>query len=249
MPTKPLQILKDAQTFYVSEGYGSLPSTLTADALLADKNFCNFFDKYKTAYQYYSTSGYPEFLIQSHMKGIDFKQAVELVTIPAGQIHTQTQVAWGIQGNYYSTSKNTPEMMGISPEGAIFDPTFVPPYEKSASDEKIDQIRNKMLRTLSYSDTTKFDEVFPSLPQKADHSAAPVVTKKSIRSYEAESDVLALKSTAKEVKDTWSVPNKEVYCPGGGMQLYVTPEENKKMKQYDWGAHDAPDNVRFMTPK
>lgn len=250
MPKTKLEVLDDAQKFYVSKGYGQLPQPLTADSLANDKVFNDFYKKYETAYQYYSTAGYPEGTIQSHMGGIDFNHSVDLVVIPAGQKHTQTQAAWGAKGNYYSTSENTPQMMGISPQGKVFDPNFVPPYLKAAHDEKINDLRAKMVAAIKTSptDTRTYDEMFPPLPNKSQSQAPEMITNKSVRTYEASEDVTALKSTAREIKDTWSVRGKEIHCSGGGLQLYVSPTENEKMKQFDYGVHDTPEQVRFNTP-
>lgn len=250
MPRSLMEVLDDAQKFYESKGYGKLPDPLTSESLANDKAFCDFYSKYEKAYHYYSESGYPESLIQSHLDGIDFNHPVDVVIIPAGQKHTQTQVAWGAKGNYYGTSDFSPQQMGISSQGKVFDPTFVPSHLKASQDQKIAQIRAKMLHNLEpHVDPEKFDEAFPPLPTMTQPKSAKIlITDKRVRTYEAQEDVRALKSTAKEIVDTWSVPNKVTYCPGGGLQLYVNTVENEKMKQFELGIHDAPANVRFTSP-
>lgn len=243
------EILEDAQKFYVSQGYGKLPDPLTPRSLAADKKFCDFHTKFETAYQYYE-GNYPAPLITSHLNGIDFNQPVERVIIPAGQKQTQTQVAWGAKGNYYSTSDNSPQMMGISPQGKVFDPSFVPAFLKSDHDAKLDVLRAKMLQAIG-KPGGNYDQELPALPKSGAPKQDPPVllTDKSLRTYVAQKDVVALKSTAKEVLDTWSVPGKQIQCEGGGMQLYVSHAENEKMKQHDLGAHDTPEQNTYITPK
>lgn len=248
--SKPqIEILDDAQKFYVSKGYGILPNPLTADSLAKDAKFCAFYTKFETAYQYYE-GNYPDPIILSHISGIDFNFPVEKVIIPAGQKQTQTQVAWGDKGNYYSTSDNTPEMMGISPKGKIFDPNFVPEYLKSDNNLKIDQLRKKILAAIGKSGTI-FNDQFPERPklQASQQDKTPLITNKSLKTYEAQEDITALKSTAKEIVDTWSVPGEQINCQGGGMQLYVSHTENAKMKQHDFGVHDTPEKNTYMTSR
>jgi hypothetical protein len=242
MTKSRVDILGDAQVFYVSKGYGTLPVPLTPQTLAADKKFCDFHVKFERAFQYYE-GNYPDSVIQGHLNGIDFNQPVEKVIIPSGQKQTQTQVAWGAKGNYYSTSEITPEGMGISPQGKAFDPNFVPDFLKTEHDAKINALREKMLTALGKSGVS-FDQEFPELPQMK-RTAPLILADKTCTTFEAKEDVVALKSTAKEILDTWSVPNKAIRCEGGGMQLYVSHAENKKMVQVNLGAHDKPEENTY----
>lgn len=251
MPKSQSDILEDAKNFYVSKGYGNLLDPINGESLANDKSFSTFYIKYEKAFKYYE-GNYPDGVIQGHLGGIDFNGPVELVKIPIGQRHTQTQVAWGPKGNYYSTSQNTPEMMGIAPKGKIFDPNFVPGYLQKSHDEKIEQMKIKMMNSLFQGQS--YDKVFPTLPQKKGKGAqstppTPSIVEKSLRTYESNEEVTALKSTSKEINDTWSVPNQTIHCQGGGLQLYVSHSENMKMKQVEYGKHDNPEQVTFKSLK
>lgn len=241
-------IVMDAMSFYESQGYGKLPTPATPSALKEDKNFCDFFSKYETAYSYYSETGFPEFLIQSQMGGIDFTEDVEITVIPKGQKHTQTQSAWGAKGNYYSDSTHSSGALGISDQGRVFDPSFVPPHLQEVHDAAIKEQQAKILETLGLPQAN-FEDVFPTLPS-SDSPVKPqvMITDKSIRTYEAASDVRCLKSSARAVQDTWSVPGKSIDCPGGGMQLFVSPSENAKMELNDYGVHDEPKLNNYTKP-
>jgi hypothetical protein len=163
MAKSKLEILDMAQKFYVAKGYGLLPSPLTPKSLAADKKFCEFCNKYETAFQYYSKGGLHEDRIDSQLGGIDFNHPVERVVIPKGQTHTQIQAAWGAKGNYYGTSEETAPMLGISDQAKMFQQQFRPSYQKSEHDSKIEGLRSKMLDTVRASGRN-YNEIFPELP-------------------------------------------------------------------------------------
>ena len=160
MPKSRPEILKEAQHFYESRGYGHLPEPLTPEVLAKDSKFTTFHTKYERAYGYYAKS-FPDALITSHLNGIDFNQPVELVIIPAGQKHLQIQVAWGAKGSYYSTSEHGPEALGISDKGKAFHPQIVPGWKQAEHTEKQEKIITQSSRTLGH-----LTDAFPRLPSE-----------------------------------------------------------------------------------
>ncbi|RMX06946.1 hypothetical protein EBQ34_15025 [Vandammella animalimorsus] len=70
------------------------------------------------ARDFYSRSGMPEYKIDGHLAGIDFKKPVDVVELKKGTVLTQYQVPGSDQGNYYSLAidRATPGSLGISPQ-------------------------------------------------------------------------------------------------------------------------------------
>jgi hypothetical protein len=247
MPAGKEEIILEAIESYSKWEYGTLPDPVDAEALANDPAFNAFSKKFETAFRYYETTGFSRSLMRDQMSGIDFNGPVDLVTIPKGQAHTQTQVAWGAKGTYYSTSHNTPEMMGISSKGKQFDPQSIPGHLKADHESRINEMRAKMMHAVG-KNAHDFDSQFPVLPPASGpaKSASVIITNKKVRTYEAGEDVIALKSTAKKVEDTWSVPDEKISCAGGGMQLFVSPAENSKMQLVNYGAHDKPQENKYQ---
>jgi len=73
------------------------------------------------AESFYRAQGFLEHRIASHLRGIDFEQAVEVTNLPKGKIVSQYQSPNGPQGNYYSAPGASPSSLGISP--TALDPT------------------------------------------------------------------------------------------------------------------------------
>jgi type VI secretion system secreted protein VgrG len=213
MPTPAKAILNEAKKYYVSRGYGKEPVT-------NDKNFIPFVKKFDKALNFYVKSGWNINSALGHLDGIDFKKPVELTVIPKGTRHTQMQVAWGAKGNYFSTSDYSPLDMGISKRGRKFDYLS---YDKPKRDSTIDKF--------------DYESDFPSLPREASNQAKPqhIFDKKTV-TYEASKDVPCLKSTARKITDTWSVPGEKIEVKGGGMQMFVGKKLD--MKKVDLGVHD-----------
>jgi hypothetical protein len=240
MPKDRIQILNDAMEHYVTKGYGSLPNPLTPQALASDTKFNDFQTKFERAYNYYSQSFADQF-IGSHLNGIDFNHPVDMVTLPAGQRHVQTQVAWGAKGSYYSTSDFSEGAIGISDKARMFNPQYVAPWQKGERDAKIEALRASMLQAMG-----KPDAALPQLTSST--STKEPIAPKSKRTYEAQEEIVALKSTAAKIVDNWSLPNQvPVECAGGGMQIYVSNKENEKMKQVDFGAQDTPEENKYLS--
>jgi hypothetical protein len=61
----------------------------------------------------------PEPKIEGHLRGIDFSQPVEIVTLPKGTILQQTQPPGAPQGNYYAPPGTEPSKLGINSRGDV----------------------------------------------------------------------------------------------------------------------------------
>ena len=70
-----------------------------------------------TAQNFYARQGWPQAKIDSHMRGIDFNQPVEVVPLDSGTTVGQWQTPGGAKGNYFSSSDETPSRLGISTVG------------------------------------------------------------------------------------------------------------------------------------
>jgi hypothetical protein len=70
-----------------------------------------------TAEAFYRDQGLAPHRIEGHLKGIDFSQPVEVVTLPKGTTVSQFQVPGNPQGMYYAPAGSTPSSLGISPQG------------------------------------------------------------------------------------------------------------------------------------
>jgi hypothetical protein len=84
--------------------------------------------KFILAYEFYRDQGFPQAEIGSHLKGIDFNNPVEIVTMPPPKLLSQWQIpALGTEaprvGCYWMIPRaSTPRSLGINPEGPRFAP-------------------------------------------------------------------------------------------------------------------------------
>ncbi len=84
--------------------------------------------KFILAYEFYRDQGFPQAEIGSHLKGIDFNNPVEIVTMPPPKLLSQWQIpALGAKaprvGCYWMIPRaSTPRSLGINPEGPRFAP-------------------------------------------------------------------------------------------------------------------------------
>jgi len=72
-----------------------------------------------TAREFYKGSGWSDARIASHLKGIDFSQPVNVVTIPEGTQLVQYQVPGNPTGNYFAPVGRPAESLGVDPTGRV----------------------------------------------------------------------------------------------------------------------------------
>jgi RHS repeat-associated protein len=76
----------------------------------------------ETAWRFYDAAGWTPTRIATHMRGIDFRSSVDIVTLPEGVELIQFQQPGAGVGNYFSAPGTRAETMGISPKGRVSTP-------------------------------------------------------------------------------------------------------------------------------
>ena len=100
----------------------------------------------ETAFNFYSSQGYADADIPSHLTGIDFTQPVDVVTLNKGKKVYQFQSPGAPQGNYYAGNSDvTPTQLGISPRGFNRAEQKVEPKIQSeyVTNQKVDVLKSK----------------------------------------------------------------------------------------------------------
>jgi hypothetical protein len=137
----------------------------------AEFAFVPFVERQSLARNFYKTStGWNDSRIASHLRGIDFNQAVDGITIPRGSVMSQHSFPGDPTGNYFGLPGTPANGFGIYPRGRV--------------------------------------ESF----------------------YRATTEVQALRSTAANVTDTWSVPGWAIDVSGGNRQFFVP--QNQSMQRF-----------------
>lgn len=222
---------------FQSAGYGKIAPD---EPLESHNDFSEFYDKFRLAISFYLDMGFPINAAMSHLAGIDFTKDVDLVELPEGHRVTQMQVPWGLQGNYYSYSEHSANELGIADRGRMFKPlrgkevpAWYPPDEKE-----------DIKRGLAKIEAAFPADEFPPLPgvevkrPKRRTTAKQEITKKRARTYEATEAITVLRTVAREVEDTWSVPGETVWAEGGGQQFCCKTDDKAALKQVAIGAAD-----------
>lgn len=112
--TGNIKFIKHAHSVYLEQGLGQLNEKTDS------KEFSKFLNKYVTAYNFYKKYQRPwqsDARILQEVDCIRYDKNVEVKSLPQGEVITQSQVAWGRQGSYFSTEEFSSDELGIADKG------------------------------------------------------------------------------------------------------------------------------------
>ncbi|MCD9033468.1 hypothetical protein LDO32_17275 [Luteimonas sp. Y-2-2-4F] len=167
---------------------------------------------------YRANSRNPDAVTASHLDGIDFTRPVDVVTVPKGTTVYQWQSPGAPQGAYYSpTAVARPDDLGI--------------FDKGVTPEAFQRVREIRGGTSSIWDPISGQT--RTVPGIAEVGPAAIADKK-LTAYVLQEDVQVLRSTARPVNDTWSLPDGSLSAPtSGGRLQYYNPDASKFLRVPD----------------
>lgn len=166
----------------------------------------------------------------SHLHGCDFTKSVRKMVMPVGTVLVQSQVPLADQGSYYTHPDATADDVGINPYGTAFIPAQI---QQNCEDAR----KAPSNSNVQLSEEVKEEQFWVKIecPDNShlrsntnNSQAVGSVMLKQQKFYLTKDEITVLLSTAKPIRDSWSVAGQDYCAPGGGMQIMTTQRGDMK---------------------